>query len=125
MIFNHLDQLRAALKEYQATRELAMALADGESAAAVAYQEAEVAAVLAQNEEAWRFLIPALRPCIRTRPPPRHAVPPKRSVGVVAQTATAESSRVKDAVAPGHLGASTFWVRKPATWAAITRMPLP
>lgn len=61
LIFNHLDQLRAALEEYQATRELAMALEDGESVAAIAYQEAEVAAVLAQNEEAWRFLIHALR----------------------------------------------------------------
>ncbi len=61
LIFNHLDQSRAALDGYRATRELAFALGDLESVAAVAYQEAEAATVLALGDDAWRFLDRALR----------------------------------------------------------------
>lgn len=61
LIFNHLNEIRSALDTYRPARELAIEHGDLESAAAIAYQEAEASNVIGSHEESWRFLVKALR----------------------------------------------------------------
>lgn len=60
LIFLHLSRFRTGLNIYRPAREQAAVLGDYESAAAIAYQEAEASKALGSTEAAWRSLALAL-----------------------------------------------------------------